>query len=325
LDRLALLPSLDILKVRGKGGASMSRKLILTLLVFVGLPIFVGMVLGGNQTRAGAQLPWLFSILYWVALSVSTWWLMAAGTWLLDRLLSPWSPPVWLVWILGGVAGSFVARPVIYQFASLFKQWMNDGQLRAMPPVEFSVQFGVYYITNWSVVLIMWVAAQGAFHYLQAWVKPEARIDPVAPPQLSPTDDSTISSSVSTTAPSFVGFLERLPPFLGRDVIALHSEDHYLRVYTRKGDALVLVTISEAIRTLESLGFSGLQVHRSWWLSLDAVIEAKIRDRKTYAMLNTGLEVPVSQTYKALFDKEVTMRAHLISCKQSAANSYGLS
>jgi LytTr DNA-binding domain len=280
----------------------MSRKLILTLLVFVGLPIFVGIVLGGNQTRAGAQLPWLFSILYWVALSVSTWWLMAAATWLLDQLLRPWSPPVWLVWILGGVAGSFVARPVIYQFASLFKQWMNDGQLRAMPPVEFSVQFGIYYITNWSVVLIMWVAAQGVYNYLQAWAAPDAVTVAVAPSELTPSDDSVLGS-VSINEPTFVGFLERLPPFLGRDVIALHSEDHYLRVYTRRGDGLVLVTISEAMRTLEALGFVGLQVHRSWWLCINAVKQVQSRDRKTYALLENGIQVPVSQTYRALFDK----------------------
>ena len=289
---------------------------MLTFFVLLGLPIFVGIVLGANQTRAGAQLPWLFSILYWVALSVSTWLLMAGGTWLAGSLLRPWAPPFWLAWVLGGIAGSLVARPVIYQFAEVFKQWMDGGQLRAMPPLEFSTQFAVYYMTNWSVILLMWMAAQGLYQYLKPWAdrwpEVEQAYSASNSPETRPETSNELPSDATKFPPSkeikYYGFLERLPLFIGRDVIALNSEDHYLRVFTLTGDALVLVTISEAIRTLESLGFSGLQVHRSWWISLDAVKQTEARDRKTYAVLNTGLEVPISQTYRALFDKEVTMR-----------------
>jgi hypothetical protein len=284
----------------------MSQKLVLASLVFVALPVFVGIVLGANQTRAGAQLPWLFSIVYWVALSVSTWWLMAAGTWLTGTLLRPWLPPPWLIWILGGVAGSFVARPVIYQLASLFRPWMETGQLRAMPPLEFSAQFATYYITNWSAVLMMWLVAQTVFHVLKSLPSvqsmPSTGIDP----------DTILGSQVtkpeveSPVEPKYLGFLEKLPAFLGRDVIALHSEDHYLRVYTKRGDGLVLVTISEAMRTLEALGFKGLQVHRSWWISLAAVKRTQISDRKTMAVLENEIRVPISQTYKVMFDNMIT-------------------
>jgi hypothetical protein len=286
----------------------MSQKLVLASLVFVALPVFVGIVLGANQTRAGAQLPWLFSIVYWVALSVSTWWLMAAGTWLTATLLRPWLPPPWLIWILGGVAGSFVARPVIYQLASLFRPWMETGQLRAMPPLEFSAQFATYYITNWTAVLMMWLVAQGVYHYFGTQQKPSTLPSNAITPETVPTSRETAPSLEALVDTRYLGFLEKLPTFLGRDVIALHSEDHYLRIYTKRGDGLVLVTISEAMRTLESLGFKGLQVHRSWWISLDAFKETQTRERKTIALLENGIQVPISQTYRVMFDKTVSAK-----------------
>jgi hypothetical protein len=271
----------------------------ITLLVYVALPVFVGIVLGANQTRAGAQLPWIFSIIYWIALSVSTWWLMAGGTLVLARILKPWSPPSWLVWLLGGIAGSFIARPAIYQLASWFKPWMDGGELRSMRPIEFSSDFAVYYIVNWSVILLMWMAAQFVFSYANA--RSNLNLETNIPLADQHAGDGV--ADTETASPPYSGFLERIPIHLGKDVIALHSEDHYLRVFTRKGDALILVTISEAIRTLDAARIKGLQVHRSWWVQLNAVSKTQLSNRKMIAVLDTGLEVPVSQTYRALYER----------------------
>jgi hypothetical protein len=275
------------------------RGVAITLLVYVALPVIVGIVLGANQTRAGAQLPWIFSIIYWIALSVSTWWLMAGGTVILARFLKPWSPPLWLVWLLGGIAGSFVARPAIYQLASWFKPWMDGGELRSMRPVEFSSDFAVYYIVNWSVILLMWMAAQFVFSYAQSLSN--LNLGTSVPVAVEHTGDE--GTDTETRTPAYSGFLERIPIHLGKDVIALHCEDHYLRVFTRKGDALILVTISEAIRTLEAAKIKGLQVHRSWWVQLNAISKTQLSNRKMIAVLDTGLEVPVSQTYRALYER----------------------
>lgn len=54
----------------------------------------------------------------------------------------------------------------------------------------------------------------------------------------------------------------RLPARLGRDVQCLQMEDHYVRVHTSLGSALVLMSLSQAMAGLKDI--EGLQTHRSW-------------------------------------------------------------
>jgi len=90
-------------------------------------------------------------------------------------------------------------------------------------------------------------------------------------------------------------FLDRLPPRLGRQLLALSAEDHYLRVHTAQGDDLLLCRLSEA--EAELAGFPGLRVHRSWWVARAAVTGGRRLGEKQVLTLSNGLEVPVSRTY----------------------------
>jgi DNA-binding LytR/AlgR family response regulator len=94
------------------------------------------------------------------------------------------------------------------------------------------------------------------------------------------------------------GFADRLPPQIGRDIVAVKAEDHYLRVYTRLGDALVLYRLGDAIAELERAGVDGLRTHRSFWVARAAVTSIIIEDRSLALRTFSGLVVPVSQTYK---------------------------
>jgi hypothetical protein len=89
------------------------------------------------------------------------------------------------------------------------------------------------------------------------------------------------------------GFLDRLPPRLGRDLLCLQMEDHYVRAHTAKGSDLVLTPLKDAIAELADT--DGLQVHRSWWVARSAVVEPVASGRKIALRLNNGLEVPVSR------------------------------
>ena len=92
-------------------------------------------------------------------------------------------------------------------------------------------------------------------------------------------------------APSFLG---RLPTRVGREVVALQMEDHYVRVHTAKGSALVLVPLHQAITELS--GLAGVKVHRSWWV-VSGAVTGSVRDgRNVRLRLSNGLEAPVSRT-----------------------------
>ena len=81
----------------------------------------------------------------------------------------------------------------------------------------------------------------------------------------------------------------------GSSILALVSEDHYLRVYTDNGSALILMRLSDAIAELG--GESGAQTHRSWWVAREAVAKAARSDGKAVLTLVDGTEAPVSRTY----------------------------
>lgn len=91
-------------------------------------------------------------------------------------------------------------------------------------------------------------------------------------------------------------FFRRVPPALGRDLLALEMEDHYLRIHTARGSDLILLRLRDALAELEpSLG---RQVHRSWWVAEGAIASAERDARRPMLVLRNGLRVPVSKTYR---------------------------
>lgn len=90
-----------------------------------------------------------------------------------------------------------------------------------------------------------------------------------------------------------VPFLDRLPPQLGSDLIALEMEDHYVRAHTALGSELILMRMRDAVAELG--GIEGEQVHRSWWVARGAVESVERDGRNVRLVLANGLEAPVSR------------------------------
>ena len=91
-------------------------------------------------------------------------------------------------------------------------------------------------------------------------------------------------------------FLDRLPQRLGRELLCVRTEDHYLRVTTPLGDDLILMRMADA--EMELAGADGLRVHRSWWVARAAVAQVeRLAGNKMVLVLRSGLRVPVSRTY----------------------------
>lgn len=109
----------------------------------------------------------------------------------------------------------------------------------------------------------------------------------------TPADEPSSHQEKPVAAPRSPLF-DKLPPRLGRDVLCMRTEDHYLRVYTSQGEALILMRMSDAEA---SLGQSaGRRVHRSWWVARSAVRASVIEDKTTRLILTNGLTVPVSRS-----------------------------
>jgi hypothetical protein len=88
-------------------------------------------------------------------------------------------------------------------------------------------------------------------------------------------------------------FLTRLPPRLGRDLLCLQMEDHYVRAHTLAGSDLILIPLHQAVAELA--GLEGLQVHRSWWVARNAVVQVERDGRSLRLKLRNGVSAPVSR------------------------------
>lgn len=114
-----------------------------------------------------------------------------------------------------------------------------------------------------------------------------APLEGEAPPA-SPPDPDTLAE-----------FWGRVPPRIGRDIVALTAELHYLRVYTTRGEALIFMAFGRAVDALAAE--RGFQIHRSHWVALAHVAEFVQTDGKAFCVLDTGLRLPVSRANRAAF------------------------
>jgi LytTr DNA-binding domain len=106
-----------------------------------------------------------------------------------------------------------------------------------------------------------------------------------------PAETQPPATARKTEQPS--DFRDRLPPRLGRDLLCLQMEDHYVRAHTPLGSDLILIALKDALEELD--GVEGLQVHRSWWVAREAVSEAVNDGRNLSLRLINGVEAPVSR------------------------------
>lgn len=298
------------------------------------LPAIVGLILGGNQAGIAGYLPWSWSVVYWLGMSLGVWIIFHVSTLAAAHLLRPWTGALLVILVAGALVGSIPARAAIYWYSPFFEPFLLHGRtVRPMPPLDLSWSFVARHLQLWSPIFVLWIAANAfADRFLGL---PRYRLGERAGPttatestlEFARTDETethVASASSPSAAPTLAPalgataglLLSRLPPALGRTILALKAEDHYVRVFTDKGDTLVLCRINDAIAELESGGVEGLRVHRSWWVALKAVRRVEAQGRGLQLTLCNHVQVPVSQTYK-----EFVRRAGFIDRHAGAENA----
>ncbi|MDB5452429.1 MAG: hypothetical protein JWO33_1007 [Caulobacteraceae bacterium] len=114
------------------------------------------------------------------------------------------------------------------------------------------------------------------------------------------------TEAIPATAPT--RFLARLAPKLrGADIWAVEAQDHYLRLHTSKGEDLILLRMADAVADLA--GLEGAQVHRSWWVSRDAIADIRHRAGRVTLTLKGGGEVPVSRAFARILRQRGWLRS----------------
>jgi hypothetical protein len=152
-------------------------------------------------------------------------------------------------------------------------RFYTPQQLPALFACVAAVQLLVVYATTATAPAAEGAEAPGP---LPALAEPEAQAIPAAFPS---------------------ALLSRLPPEIGSDIIALETEDHYLRVHAAGGSVLILMRMADAVALLDPR--LGAQVHRRWWVAEAAVAGVRTEGQKVYLRLVDKSLVPVGRTFSA--------------------------
>ena len=179
--------------------------------------------------------------------------------------------PPWSMWVTSTLIASIPMATLVWVVNGLI------GELR-VPSLDVALAHCAVSLVGAVVTLL--------FNLLPATRAPEIKA-------ALPQDVPEPASSQPT-----VRFLERLPPELGTNLLALEMEDHYVRAHTALGSDLVLMRLRDAMAELD--GVEGEQVHRSWWVARHAVEDVRREGRNVRLILPSGLEAPVVHNVQAL-------------------------
>lgn len=192
-----------------------------------------------------------------------------------DALASQTALPRWVAIVIACLLASLPTTLIVsLVFAGRRWQEVSAGDLAALYPQVL--------IVGGTVTLVQLLVRRRA-PIIQHQVLNSAEVKPASDP-INP-EEARLNSA---------NFLDQLPLHLGRDLLCIENEDHYIRVHTTVGNALILMRLRDAVAQLSKT--DGAQVHRTWWVAKSAVAGVVRHDRRILLRLVDGREVPVSRT-----------------------------
>lgn len=106
--------------------------------------------------------------------------------------------------------------------------------------------------------------------------------------------DETSDAMLSPESRPLPPFFNRLPDDMGKDLISISINEHYLDVVTGAGATIMRMRFSDAVNELD--GFDGTRIHRSHWVA-KAHAGPVVRRGSGYQMrLADGRVLPVSRS-----------------------------
>ncbi|MGE0742924.1 MAG: LytTR family DNA-binding domain-containing protein [Hyphomonadaceae bacterium] len=209
------------------------------------------------------------------ALTTSAYLLMRFG---------PSQIPLYLRAILGCIAVS----PLVALITPQVSWALNAGPAAVMAATTYE-ELVVVMAQRYPYVVAGFAALGTAFWMIGNYSWWTAELAVGATPSEKPAPAAQ-DANAGAAAPLFV---KRLPPEKRGEVWALSSELHY-RVYTSKGNDLVMMRLSDAIDICNSLG--GLRIHRSHWVARAGIASIDDEEGQLRVRLKNGTELPVSRS-----------------------------
>ncbi|MEQ8736658.1 MAG: LytTR family DNA-binding domain-containing protein [Rhodospirillaceae bacterium] len=274
----------------------------LLLVYLLAVPVVLGLISGINESGSARMVSKEAYIMRYIFRGLLSWWTTILATYVVAVALRPWKPHFLLVLVFGPLINIFVNAPLSLIWQPLFEPYLAEGsQFFPLWPWRFGDP--VYLKESLLALLtneIVWVSFNVIF-----WRAFSVRLygfTPPSPRQSTPAErpENETALNLPVVAASSP-FMDRLPKDIGTNIIVLEAQEHYTKVQTNLGTAMVLYRFGDAVK--EMARHSGMQVHRSFWVNTSA-IESVDKTGRTYELTMTGGgKVPVSRSYKVKIDE----------------------
>lgn len=256
---------------------------------YAGAPLLCGLLLGWNRIAFGHYMTRLGSAGYWTVLVLMVWLAAIVGTRLVYLCVRRWRWPLWAIALCGAEVGMVLSYWPIARYRHFSLQFLPAEFAQRVPPLPLpTLDYLPQLFTNTVAGVMFWVLILYVYDRLLGIPRYRSvEANPAAGPAVDQARGPTSGAEEALHA--------RLPPHLDGEIIALQAEDHYVRVHTKRGSALVHYRFRDAVQDL--CHADGIQVHRSFWVRRSAIAQQLVERHNHFVQLDNGLKVPVSRTH----------------------------
>lgn len=254
--------------------ARLIRKLSIDLTIMVTIGVVLALIgpFGSFETPLPGRLA------AWVMFALVGYAIYSPMSWVVDKAHHALDLPRPGLWVAACLVATLPMTAVVWAF--------HYFPARSIPWPPFD-----QFMTQYFYVLVIGGGVTALFYMLESRKVADGDVAVASAPEAPLAEAADLQ-------PSAPRFMDRLPPALGSDLIALEMEDHYVRAHTALGSELVLMRMRDAVAELD--GAEGMQVHRSWWVARGGVEDVLREGRNIRLKLAGGLQAPVSRANVAL-------------------------
>lgn len=248
--------------------------------------LLVACVLAANQVTEGGLVGWLSSYAYWctrIAIESALFFmvLLAVEKYTTARLSEVWSFMLAYFVSLIPFVLAITSFDLIVGLPELGLNGESDGQAAANLSA-FGRELIYLSDNHLSLCAILYLSR------LLLRKQAEGNDQPSTKPVVD-----------ATRIPSFLDAID--PPLNGR-ISWVEAQEHYVKITTQNESRMVLHRFADAVRELPAA--TGMQVHRSHWVSFADIKALKREGQKLRLLLSTGDYVPVSRSYRQLVEEK---------------------
>lgn len=202
-----------------------------------------------------------------------------------------WHPG--LLILLAGVIGAFIVTPMFLVLEFLLPAHMikpDDDALDAFAARSVGHAVVAEYLDIVPLLVTAWAAIN-----LPLFLGPGGRPKASGGPGGGSASDKD-EKRETLLDPAKEQFFEKLPETLGRDLVAISSDLHYLHVFTTEGRTMIIGSLRDVALTFAD---EGMLVHKSHWVCHRQVIRYAPASQRAHCIMSTGIKVPVSRRRRA--------------------------